>query len=211
MDATSCTCASRPARRTKGRAIEELRAIPWVFSWMQSRYVLPSWYGVGGALEEYIAEDPARLEQLRDLYTHWPFWRAFLDNLQMTLSKADMHIAQHYAQLVEDSTLRGRISWEIQEEYERTRNIVVRIVGGQTLLDNAPVLQQSIQRRNPYVDPLSYFQVVLLRRLRALGGPLILDKEHLQDASDEERERDKLTYAVLLTINGIAAGVRNTG
>jgi len=202
---------SRPARRTQGRAIEELRAIPWVFSWMQSRYVLPSWYGVGGALEEYIAEDPARLEQLRDLYTHWPFWRAFLDNLQMTLSKADMHIAQHYAQLVEDSTLRGRISWEIQEEYERTRNIVVRIVGGQTLLDNAPVLQQSIQRRNPYVDPLSYFQVVLLRRLRALGGPLILDEEHLQDASDEERERDKLTYAVLLTINGIAAGVRNTG
>ncbi len=202
---------SRPARRTKGRGIEELRAIPWVFSWMQSRYVLPSWYGVGGALEEYVAEDPARLEQLRDLYTRWPFWRAFLDNLQMTLSKADMHIAQHYAQLVEDSDLRGRISWEIQEEYERTRNIVVRIVGGQALLDNAPVLQQSIQRRNPYVDPLSYFQVVLLRRLRALGGPLILDKENRQDASDEERERDKLTYAVLLTINGIAAGVRNTG
>ncbi len=202
---------SRPARRAKGHGIEELRAIPWVFSWMQSRYVLPSWYGVGGALEEYLAEDPARLDQLQHLYTHWPFWRAFLDNLQMTLSKADMHIAQHYAQLVEDCTLRGRISWEIQEEYERTRNIVVRIVGGKALLDNSPVLQQSIQRRNPYVDPLSYFQVVLLRRLRALGGPLMLDEEKRQDASNEERERDKLTYAVLLTINGIAAGIRNTG
>src|SRR6266487_962916 len=202
---------SRPARRTKGGGIEELRAIPWVFSWMQSRYVLPSWYGVGGALEEYIEENPAQLDQLRYLYTHWPFWRAFLDNLQMTLSKADMHIAQHYAMLVEDKDLRERISQEIREEFERTRRMVICIVGGKALLDTSPVLQQSIRRRNPYVDPLSYFQVMLLRRLRALGGPLLPDKASRQNASDEECERDKLTYAVLLTINGIAAGVRNTG
>ncbi|QBD79067.1 phosphoenolpyruvate carboxylase [Ktedonosporobacter rubrisoli] len=202
---------SRPARRTKGRGIEELRAIPWVFSWMQSRYVLPSWYGVGGALEAYINEDPAHLGQLQYMYRHWPFWRAFLDNLQMTLSKADMLIAQSYAQLVEDEALRQRISREIQEEYERTERTVVSIVGGKLLLDTSPVLQQSIQLRNPYVDPLSYFQVVLLHRLRTLGGPLTLDKQAEATATPEERERARLTYAVLLTINGIAAGLRNTG
>ena len=202
---------SRPSRRTMSRAIEELRAIPWVFSWMQSRYVLPSWYGVGGALEEYINEQPERLLQLQHMYRQWPFLRAFIDNLQMTLSKADMPIAQYYAQLVDDVELRERISYEIRQEYERTRQMVVSIVGGKSLLDNAPVLQESIKRRNPYVDPLSYFQVTLLRRLRALGGPLTLSKEELQGASAEEQERTRLTYAVLLTINGIAAGVRNTG
>jgi phosphoenolpyruvate carboxylase len=204
---------SRPARRTKGRGIEELRAIPWVFSWMQSRYVLPSWYGVGGALEEYISEDPARLAQLQHLYKRWPFWRTFLDNLQMTLSKADMHIAHHYAMLVDDEALRTRLSHEIEAEYERTRRNVIRIVGGKALLDTSPVLQQSILRRNPYVDPLSYFQVELLRRLRQSGGISDRDprQESSQKESQEESEQDKLTYAVLLTINGIAAGVRNTG
>jgi len=202
---------SRPARRTKGRDIEELRAIPWVFSWMQSRYVLPSWYGVGSALEDYMKESPDHLAQLQHMYRHWPFLRAFLDNLQMTLSKADMHIARHYAQLVADEALRERISREIQREYERTRRQVIAIVGGRELLDTSPVLQESIRRRNPYVDPLSYFQVVLLRRLRALGGPLTLDPEAHATASDEDRERARLTYAVLLTINGIAAGLRNTG
>jgi phosphoenolpyruvate carboxylase len=202
---------SRPARRTKGRRIEELRAIPWVFSWMQSRYVLPSWYGVGGALEEYMAEAPERLAQLQEMYRSWPFMRAFLDNLQMTLSKADMHIAHHYASLVDDEELRRRISDEIEQEYERTRRILLLIAGGTALLDNAPVLQRSIQLRNPYVDPLSYFQVVLLRRLRSLGGPLVLDEAEQQAASDQERERARLTYSVLLTINGIAAGLRNTG
>ncbi len=202
---------SRPSRRTVGHAIAELRAIPWVFSWMQSRYVLPSWYGVGGALEEYIAEDSARLGQLQQMYRQWPFLRAFVDNLQMTLSKADMHIAQNYASLVGDKALRERISDEIQQEYQRTRDMVIKIVGGKALLDNTPVLQESIRRRNPYVDPLSYFQVALLRRLRTLGGPLMLDKMLQQDATPEERERARLTYAVLLTINGIAAGLRNTG
>jgi phosphoenolpyruvate carboxylase len=202
---------SRPARRTVGRAIDELRAIPWVFSWMQSRYVLPSWYGVGGALEAYIEEQPEQLQQLQHMYQAWPFWRAFLDNLQMTLSKADMHIAQNYAQLVADEKIRTRISQHIQQEYERTSRMVIKIVGGRELLDTSPVLQESIRRRNPYVDPLSYFQVSLLRRLRALGGPLMLDTQTQAFASPEEQERARLTYAVLLTINGIAAGVRNTG
>jgi phosphoenolpyruvate carboxylase len=202
---------SRPARRTQGHSIEELRAIPWVFSWMQSRYVLPSWYGVGSAFEEYLHEHPEHLALLQDMYRKWPFLRAFLDNLQMTLSKADMHIAQHYADLVDDEALRQSIAQDIQEEYERTLHIVLNIVGEKALLDNTPVLQHSIRRRNPYVDPLSYFQVALLRRLRALGGPLILQDEDHQRASEQERERHRLTYAVLLTINGIAAGLRNTG
>jgi phosphoenolpyruvate carboxylase len=203
---------SRPARRTVGRAIEELRAIPWVFSWMQSRYVLPSWYGVGGALEDYINEDPDHLLQLQQMYKQWPFLQAFLANLQMTLSKADMAIANDYAiTLVEDSALRERISQDIQDEYARTKRLIIAIVGGQELLDSTPVLQESIKRRNPYVDPLSYFQIVLLKRLRKLGGPLTMTKEELKDASAEEAERVQLTYGVLLTINGIAAGVRNTG
>ena len=202
---------SRPARRSKGRSIEELRAIPWVFSWMQSRYVLPSWYGVGSAIEAYLADNPARLATLQDMYRNWPFMRAFLDNLQMTLSKADMHIARHYAQLVDDEALRQRLSGEIEQEYERTKRLVIQISGGRELLDNTPVLQRSIALRNPYVDPLSYFQVALLRRLRALGGPLMLDESKEQEASEPERERARLTYAVLLTVNGIAAGLRNTG
>lgn len=202
---------SRPARRVNGRGIEELRAIPWVFSWMQSRYVLPSWYGVGSALNEYIGETPERLVRLQEMYRDWPFLRAFLDNLQMTLSKADMHIAQHYATLVTDVALRERIAHGIRAEYDLTRRMVLHIVGGTELLDNAKVLQASIKRRNPYVDPLSYFQVALLGRLRKLGGPLMLSPEQHIDASQEEYERDRVTYAVLLTINGIAAGVRNTG
>src|SRR6266536_3184136 len=202
---------SRPARRAKGHGIEELRAIPWVFSWMQSRYVLPSWYGVGGAFEEYVSEENGRLEELQRMYHTWPFLRAFLDNLQMTLSKADMHIAQHYTSLVDDERLRQRLSHEILEEYERTRELLLKIVGGNALLDATPVLQRSIRLRNPYVDPLSYFQVMLLHKLRALGGPLLLDEPNLQSASEQEQERTRLTYAVLLTINGIAAGLRNTG
>jgi len=202
---------SRPLRRTQGNSIEELRAIPWVFSWMQSRYVLPSWYGVGGALEEYIAENPERLTQLQQMYREWPFMSAFLDNLQMTLSKSDMHIARHYSSLVEDAALRQRISDEIEQEYERTRRFLLMIVEDEALLDNRPVLQRSIRLRNPYVDPLSYFQVALLRRLRTLGDPLMLDEAAQQTASDQERERARLTHAVLLTINGIAAGLRNTG
>jgi phosphoenolpyruvate carboxylase len=202
---------SRPARRSKGYSIEELRAIPWVFAWMQSRYVLPSWYGVGGALEEYVSEEEGRLEDLQRMYHTWPFLRAFLDNLQMTLSKADMHIAQHYMSLVDDQVLCEQLSHVILEEYERTRDIVLSVVGGKALLDTTPVLQRSIRLRNPYVDPLSYFQVMLLRKLRTLGGPLLLDESNLQSASEQEQERARLTYAVLLTINGIAAGLRNTG
>ncbi len=202
---------SRPARRARGRNLEELRAIPWVFAWMQSRYVLPSWYGVGHAFDAYLTDKPGALEELRQMYQQWPFMRAFIDNMQMTLSKADLHIARHYATLVDDDELRTRLSQEIDAEYQRTQRSLLAIIGGQALLDTNRVLQLSIRRRNPYVDPLSYFQVALLRRLRALGGPLMLDEQSMSTAGPEERERARLTYAVLLTINGIAAGLRNTG
>lgn len=202
---------SRPARRARGRNLEELRAIPWVFSWMQSRYVLPSWYGVGHALETFLASSSTGLSELQRMYQEWPFMRAFIDNMQMTLSKADLHIARHYAALVDDAALRTRLSQEIDVEYARTRRLLLAIVGGNELLDTNRVLQLSIRRRNPYVDPLSYFQVALLHRLRSLGGPLTLDEQTRQTASPEEQERARLTYAVLLTINGISAGLRNTG
>lgn len=201
---------SRPPRRTSGNHVEDLRAIPWVFAWMQSRYVLPSWYGVGTAIESCITDHPEKLETLREMYCNWPFLRVFLDNLQMTLSKADMHIARHYASLVDDERVRA-LSIPIEEKYQRTKRAVLAITGNNALLDDSPVLQRSIRLRNPYVDPLSYFQVALLRRLRSLGGPLILDDTQPQIASDQDRERARLTYAVLLTINGIAAGLRNTG
>jgi Phosphoenolpyruvate carboxylase len=203
---------SRPAHRTKNRAIEDLRAIPWIFSWMQNRYVLPSWYGVGGALEEFIQDNPEHLALLQEMYQQWPFLSSFIDNLQMTLSKADMRIAHNYAEtLVADKELGERIATEIQQEYERTLKNVLLIIDSESLLDTTPVLQESIKRRNPYVDPLSYFQVTMLKRLRAIGGPLTLDKKALKTASAIDKERARLTYAVLLTINGIAAGVRNTG
>jgi phosphoenolpyruvate carboxylase len=131
--------------------------------------------------------------------------------MQMTLSKADMHIARHYATLVDDAELRARLSREIDAEYERTQRLLLAIIGGHELLDTNHVLQLSIRRRNPYVDPLSYFQVALLRRLRGLGGPLMLDEHEMDDATAEDQERARLTYAVLLTINGVAAGLRNTG
>ena len=110
----------------KDTVLKNYGRFPWVFAWMQSRYVLPSWYGVGGALEEYVSEEEGRLEELQRMYQTWPFLRAFLDNLQMTLSKADMHIAQHYTSLVDDEILRQRLSHAILEEYERTTGYVVK-------------------------------------------------------------------------------------
>ena len=129
----------------------------------------------------------------------------------MTLSKADMHIAHHYALLVDDEALRHYMDSVIEGEYERTRRAILRIVESSALLQRTPVLQESIRRRNPYVDPLSYFQIVLLRRLLSLGGPLALTPEQEKHANSKEQEQATLTHAVLLTINGIAAGVRNTG
>jgi phosphoenolpyruvate carboxylase len=185
---------SRPARRGGAGGVEALRAIPWVFSWMQSRHTLPGWYGLGSALKEYLDEEPAGLGQLQEMYERWPFWGTALDNAQMILAKADLTIARLYADLVEDQELAGRIFGRIAAEYERTVELVCRVTRQGALLERMPVLQRSIQQRNPYVDPLSFIQTVLLRRLRA-----------------GEEPADELRAGVLESINGIAAGLKNTG
>ena len=194
---------SRPPKRTASDRIEDLRAIPWVFSWMQSRHTLPGWYGVGTALTQYADQSPEHLERLRQMYRQWPFFTTTIDNAQMSLAKADMEIAARYAALVTDQTIARRIYGRITDEFEKSVAIIGRITGFDALLDNQPVLQKSIRLRNPYVDPLSYLQVELLKRLRAL--PLDDDSEEMKTA------RRDLRAAVLLSINGVAAGMKNTG
>jgi phosphoenolpyruvate carboxylase len=182
---------SRPARRGRSARIAELRAIPWVFSWTQTRIILPGWYGLGSALAQ--ARDDAGLPLLQEMDRDWPFFAALLSNAEMALAKADLTIGERYAGLVEDEALREAIWSPIRDEYERTCELVLAVTGQERLLDRTPVLQRSIERRDPYVDPLSFIQVELLRRLRADGAS------------------EQVMRAMLLTINGIAGGLRNTG
>jgi len=185
---------SRPARRGTASSIDQLRAIPWVFSWMQSRHTLPGWYGFGSAVAEQLRKDPVHLARLRDMYARWPFWTTFIDNAQMILAKADMVIARLYADLVEDQQIANRIYERIAEEYRITVEIINQITDQSSLLERAPILKTSIERRNPYVDPLSFIQLVLLKKLRGNEGP-----------------REELVNGVLESINGIASGLKNTG
>jgi len=182
---------SRPPKRGEAEGIEDFRAIPWVFSWTQARLVLPAWYGLGTAL--VAARETHGLDLLRAMRDEWPFFAALLSNAEMACSKADLHIGRRYATLCEDDALRLRVGGRIEAEFLRTRDELVAIAGGTRLLDREPVLRDSIDRRNPYVDPLSFIQIELLRRARA------------GDASEA------LARASLLTINGIASGLRNTG
>jgi phosphoenolpyruvate carboxylase len=193
---------SRPAKRKTGsKSLDDLRAIPWVFGWTQSRHLLPGWLAVGSTLNEFLQESPRRhLELLREMYQEWTFFHSVISNIEMTLAKADFQIARHYAESVPDRRLGRRIFDLLEEEYQRTCRLVLQITGEKQLLDKTPVLQRSITVRNPYVDPMSYLQVELLRRKRA-GEP----------APAPGAETEKLLYAILLTINGIAAGMRNTG
>jgi phosphoenolpyruvate carboxylase len=186
---------SRPARRKQTSDISDLRAIPWVFTWTQSRVNLPSWYGVGAALDAWAAGDDARLARLAELYQNWPFFHIVLDNVQVGLCRADMPIASLYAELT-DAETRHAVFDDVQEEYSRTRRMVLKVTGYQELLDNETWLQRSIKLRNPYVDPLNYVQVSLLERL--------------QQQPDAPNAR-KLQDAILLSVNGVAAGLQNTG
>ncbi len=194
---TELTIGSRPARRKGTERFEDLRAIPWVFAWMQSRHTLPGWYGLGHAFARYIQECPGGLETLQGLYQGWLFFRAVVDNAQMALSKADMAIAARYAELVTDPELGRRIFGQIAAEHARAREALLAITGQRALLDNEPVLQRAIRLRNPYVDPLSLIQVGLLRRLRRLP--------------EDSAERERIVSALRLSIVGIAAGLKNTG
>ncbi|MDQ2686932.1 MAG: phosphoenolpyruvate carboxylase [Armatimonadota bacterium] len=197
---------SRPPKRTASDRIQDLRAIPWGFSWMQSRYTLPGWYGIGAALEKYANLSPAHQERLQQMYREWPFFATTLDNAQMSLAKADMDIAARYAKLVPDETLRERVFGTIREEYDRTVRLICRVTAQESLLDNSPILQKSIRLRNPYVDPLSYLQVELLQRLRALPP-----SSGENESETLRTQRRDLRAVVLLSVNGIAAGLKNTG
>jgi phosphoenolpyruvate carboxylase len=183
---------SRPARRAADGGIDELRAIPWSFSWTQARIVLPAWLGLGTALRE--ARERHGVELLRAMNDDWPFFASLLANAEMALAKADPAIAARYAGLWDDVPARARIWGSLNGELELARRELMLIRGSDTLLAAEPVLQASIARRNPFVDPLSFVQIELLSRLRK---------------SDEDQER--LGRVSLLTINGIASGLRNTG
>ena len=192
---------SRPAARKRPQAeegVQHIRAIPWVFSWMQSRFNLPGWYGLGTGLVCLNCEEENTLRMLREMYDSWPFFRAVIDNAELSLSKADMEIATMYDALVPDRSLAQQIFTCIREEYERTVRVVMAIKRGRWLMEAEPEIQNSIQRRNPYVDPLNYIQVEMLRRLRALSDP-------------EGEQARQIREVIVVTINGIAAGLRNTG
>jgi phosphoenolpyruvate carboxylase len=195
---TELTLGSRPARRSGSARIEDLRAIPWVFAWMQSRQTLPGWYGLGSALTHYLWAAPDGLKTLQTLYQKWPFFQSVLDNAQMALLKADMSISARYAQLVTDPDLGVRIFSQIAAEHTKTQQALLLVSQQKRLLDNEKVLQRAIQLRNPYVDPLNLTQVGLLRRLRALP-------------ETDSTNRKTILDALRLSIVGIAAGLKNTG
>ncbi len=185
---------SRPAaRQAGGEKVEKIRAIPWVFSWMQNRFNLPGWYGLGTGLAAF---EP--LDLLREMYASWPFFRSLLENAEMSLLKADMDIAGLYSGLMEDQERGRQIFARVRAEYDRTCSAILTISQQQELMENDPVIKRSIQLRNPYVDPLNYIQVEMVRRLRSLPD-------------QESAEAESLREGIAVTINGIASGLRNTG
>jgi phosphoenolpyruvate carboxylase len=185
---------SRPARRSsQTRGLADLRAIPWVFGWMQSRHVLPAWFGVGHALERFLEEREGGAELLQEMMRDLPLFLNFVGDVETGMAKADLSIARRYAGLVEDEVLRERVFGMIADEFERTRRVVLRVSGQTRLLARNPVLARSIALRNPYVDPMSLVQIELLRRKRA------------------GQESEELDYGLAATMNGISAGLRNTG
>ncbi len=183
---------SRPARRSGKRSFGDLRAIPWVFGWMQSRHLVPAWFGAGYALEAYAAQ-PNGLEHLRTMARDFPLFIDVMRNIEMALAKSDLGIGRLYASLVQDEALRDRVFTKIEQEFHRTLRMVLAILNQKQLLETNQVLARSIRVRNPYVDPMSLIQVSLLRRKRA------------GDQSDD------INRALAATINGISAGLRNTG
>ena len=189
MDASAS--ASGPGQQK--RSIEDLRAIPWVFGWMQSRHLVPAWFGVGHALHAYAESTPDGMAQLQTIFQSFPLFIDIIRNVEMALAKADFGIAKLYASLVADAGLRGRVYAMLLAEFELTSKMVLAVTGQAALLERNPVLEHSIRLRNPYVDPMSLLQVELMRRKRA------------------GEDSPELNRAITATINGIAAGLRNTG
>ncbi len=184
---------SRPASRTGSARIEDLRAIPWVFSWGQCRLMLPGWYGFGSAIDAWLSERPEGMALLREMHAAWPFFRSVLSNMAMVIAKTDLAVASRYAELVPDAVLRESVFARIAAEHARTVAHLLAITGEAALLDMHPGLARSIRNRFPYLDPLNHLQVELLRRYRA-------------GQTDDRTKR-----AIHLTINGLAAGLRNSG
>jgi phosphoenolpyruvate carboxylase len=185
---------SRPASRKASRRIEDLRAIPWVFSWAQCRLMLPGWYGVGTAIKSWLARRPdCGLALLRAMYTEWPFFQVLLSNMDMVLAKSDIAIASRYAALVADASLRDTVFSRLRAEWQDTIAALLAIMEHKALLEDNPLLARSIRHRFPYLDPLNHMQLELLRRLR--GGDI----------------NEAVVQGIHLTINGIAAGLRNSG
>jgi phosphoenolpyruvate carboxylase len=187
---------SRPSHRKKAdRSKSSVRAIPWVFGWSLSRHTLPGWYGIGSALQAWRRDHPESLSTLRTMYAEWPFFRALLGNSQMVLSKVDMAIAREYARLCQDPAVQKSIFGLIHAEYEETVGQILEIAEIKELLEDNPTLAVSLARRNPYLDPLSHIQVTLLKRFREA------------DAESGAQWLEPL----LRSVNGLAAGMRNTG
>jgi phosphoenolpyruvate carboxylase len=190
---------SRPASRKATRAIEDLRAIPWSFSWGQCRMALPGWCGFGSAIESFLAggDRQARVELLQRMHKQWPFFRTLLSNLDMVLAKSDLRIAARYVELVEDKAVAKRIFTLLRAEWQRANDAVTLITGHAERLEGNPALARSIAHRFPYLDPLNHLQVELLRRYR--------------NRRDGQDGVERLQRGIHLSINGIAAGLRNTG
>lgn len=202
--------SSRPARRKTGKKdLSTLRAIPWVFSWTQSRFLLPAWYGVGTALQEFVNQEPKEnLKLLRYFYVKWPFFKMVISKVEMTLSKVDLQMAGHYVHELakkEDLERFEKLFNQIAKEYYLTREIVLKVNGQERLLDGDPDLQRSVQLRNGTIVPLGFLQVSLLKRLRQYANQQQAGLIHFRYSKEE------LLRGALLTINGIAAGMRNTG
>ncbi|MEO8299656.1 MAG: phosphoenolpyruvate carboxylase, partial [Burkholderiales bacterium] len=193
---------SRPASRKATRAIEDLRAIPWSFSWGQCRVALPGWCGFGSAIDAFLnagkgAQRTERLALLQRMFKQWPFFRTLLSNLDMVLAKTDLGIAARYVELVDDKKLGKRIFGAIQAEWQRTQEALTLITGEASRLSANPTLARSIEHRFPYLDPLNHLQVELMRRHRQ------------RKAGEPENER--VQRGIHISINGVAAGLRNTG
>jgi phosphoenolpyruvate carboxylase len=199
---TKLQIGSRPAKRIETGRIEDLRAIPWTFGWMQSRHVLPGWLGAGEGLKKFLFDasstlDAKKLKLLQQMYRRWQTFRSLIDNMQMILAKGDFTISKEYASLVEPKELGERIYGYLKLQFDTTQEMILLITGQKEILENNEMLRRSIQLRNPYIDPLSYIQIELLRRLHAKGL--------------SESDQNDLEQAIFLSINGIAAGLRNTG